>query len=260
MRSRAGGLLLPPIVAMIVLLAAWQTITVALGIPAYLLPSPWEVAAGAAAHASTLLGGTALTAGSVLLGFAASAVLGFAVGVSLSVSPWTERAFFPFTVFLQTVPLIAIAPMLVVWFGYGWPAVTASACIASIFPVIANTVAGLRATDPELRELLRLLGAGPMATLWKLRLPWALPSIFTGLRVASGLAVAGGIVGEFVASFTGGTLPLGAQITTYVRGFQTDLVFAAVVLASLLGLALFGAVNLASWLVLRRWYAGASAR
>jgi len=210
----------------------------------------------ALANASVLIQGLGMTAWSASIGFACSAVIGIALGVALTSTALIERAFYPFSVFLQTVPLIAIAPLLVVWFGYGWPAISASAFVASVFPVVANTVAGLRSTDPALLELVRLYGGGRLAALAKLRLPWALPSIFTGLRVAAGLAVIGGIVGEFVASYTGGALPLGALVTTYVRTFRTDLVFAVVVLASLLGLVMFGAVGLASWLALHRWYAG----
>jgi NitT/TauT family transport system permease protein len=209
------------------------------------------------ANATVLVQGLGMTAWSAGIGFAFSALVGIALGVALTSTVLVERAFYPFSVFLQTVPLIAIAPLLVVWFGYGWRPVAAAAFIASVFPVVASTVAGLRSTDRELLDLVRLYGGGPLSTLLKLRLPWALPSIFTGLRVASGLAVVGAIVGEFVASYTGGTLPLGALVTTYVRSFRTDLVFSVVVLASVLGLVMFGVVGLASWLTLRRWYAGA---
>lgn len=247
---RAAG---PPFVAAVLLLSLWQLGTWAFDTPAYLLPTPAEVWLAAVDNASPLLHGLALTAWSATIGFLASIVFGVATGVLLTSTRFVERAFYPFTVFLQTVPLIAIAPLLVVWFGYGWRPVAASAFIASVFPVIANTVAGLRSTDPELVELVRLYGGRPMSTLFKLRLPWALPQIFTGMRIGSGLAVIGAVVGEFVASYTGGDLPMGALITTYVRTFRTDLVFAVVTLASLLGLAMFGGVGLASRIAMGRW-------
>src|SRR5213075_2138516 len=130
--------------------------------------------------------------------FAGSALFGISIAVFLSSSRGIQRAFFPYAVFFQTVPIVAIAPLLVIWFGYGMRTVIASAFIVSIFPVIANTLTGLLSTDPALRDLFRLYGASPSATLWKLRLPAALPQILTGLRIAGGLAVIGAIVGEFI--------------------------------------------------------------
>jgi NitT/TauT family transport system permease protein len=128
--------------------------------------------------------------------------------------------------------------------------VVASAFIVSIFPVIANTLNGLLSTDPALRDLFRLCGASPSATLWKLRFPAALPQILTGLRIAGGLAVIGAIVGEFI-----GGQGLGSVVDVARTQQRTDKVFAAVLLASLLGLALFGFINLLSYVALRRWHA-----
>jgi NitT/TauT family transport system permease protein len=127
--------------------------------------------------------------------------------------------------------------------------VVASAFIVSIFPVIANTLNGILSTDPALRDLFRLYDASPAATLWKLRFPAALPQILTGLRIAGGLAVIGAIVGEFI-----GGQGLGSVIDIARTQQRTDKVFAAVLLASVLGLALFGVINIASRLVLRRWH------
>jgi NitT/TauT family transport system permease protein len=186
----------------------------------------------------------------VLAGLAASAAIGVAAAVALSTSRWIERAFYPYAIFFQIVPIVAIAPLLVIWFGYGFRAVVAAAFIVSVFPVIANTLAGLRSVDPALRDLFRLYGAGRWARLAKLELPWALPSLLTGLRVAAGLAVIGAIVGEFVGG--GG---LGVVVLEAMRQQRTDLVFAAILHASALGLALFAAVNGASRLALRRWHA-----
>jgi NitT/TauT family transport system permease protein len=127
--------------------------------------------------------------------------------------------------------------------------VVAAAFIVSVFPVIANTLTGLLSVDPALRDLFRLYGAGRATTLWKLQLPWALPLLLAGLRIAAGLAVIGAIVGEFVGG--GG---LGVVVLEAMRQQRTDLVFAAVAYASLLGLALFALVSAVSHLVLRRWH------
>jgi NitT/TauT family transport system permease protein len=133
--------------------------------------------------------------------------------------------------------------------------VVAAAAVVSVFPVIANTLAGLLSVDPNLADLFRLHGATRLATLWKLRLPWALPHLLTGLRIAAGLAVIGAIVGEFVGGGGLGVVVLGAM-----RQQRTDLVFAAIGYASGLGLALFAAVGLVSRLALRHWHASEANR
>ncbi|HSS40798.1 MAG TPA: ABC transporter permease subunit, partial [Polyangia bacterium] len=185
-------------------------------------------------------------------GYLLSALFGTLAGVLLSQSRALERGLYPYTVFLQTVPIVAIAPLLVLWFGPGLRAVAVSAFIVSVFPVIAATLAGFKSVDPRLSDLFRLYGAGRFDTLFKLALPTAVPSLATGLRVASGLSVIGAIVGEFVAGFSEGRAGLGITIMAAYRQLRTDLMFGAVLLAALLGLLLFSAVNLGGGLLLRR--------
>jgi len=153
------------------------------------------------------------------------------------------------------VPLVALAPILVIWFGYGIRSAIASAAIVALFPVIANTLGGLRSVDRELEELFSLYRARGFSRWWRLRLPAALPSIVTGLRIAAGLAVIGAVVGEFVSAYAGDRAPLGMVIVSAMREFRTDLMFGAIGLAALVGFGLFGIVNLAGWLLLRRWHA-----
>jgi NitT/TauT family transport system permease protein len=150
---------------------------------------------------------------------------------------------------------VAIAPLLVIWFEAGLVSVSISAFIVSVFPVIANTLAGLLETDPALVDLFQLYGAGPIDRLIKLRLPFALPSIITGLRVSAGLAVIGTVVGEFLVDTLGDKEGLGIKIAGAKKYGNLDVVFAAVLLASLLGLAMFAAVNAFGYLMLRRWHA-----
>ncbi|HEV2296648.1 MAG TPA: ABC transporter permease [Tepidisphaeraceae bacterium] len=213
------------------------------------VPTPSSVARALASE-SDLWAATAQTAIASVAGFAFSAVVGILFAVALSSSRWVERALYPYAVLFQTVPIIAIAPMLVIWIGFGMPTVITSAFIVSVFPVIASTVSGLRSTDPALLDLFRLYGAGRTTSLLKLRLPFALPSILTGLRVAAGLSVIGAIVGEFI---TGGGL--GSIIDASRTQQRVDKVFAVLILASGLGMGLFGIVNLISWLTLRHWHA-----
>ena len=246
----------PPLVALVVLLGVWELLVRALSVPAFLLPPPSGIARALAGEITML--GTALlvTARATLIGFGLSAATGVAIAVVLSWSRLLERALYPYTVFLQTVPIVAIAPLLVIWFGAGLRAVAMSALVVSVFPVIANTLAGLRSVDPALRDLFRLYGASRTRTLFKLGLPAALPSVVTGLRIAAGLAVIGAIVGEFVAGFSDDA-GLGIVILSAYRQLRTDLLFAAVGLAALLGLALFVAVDAAGGSLLRRWHASA---
>jgi NitT/TauT family transport system permease protein len=252
-KTRPLSHVVPPLATFVVIVVGWELAVRALDVPRFLVPPPSAVLAALIADLAMLVGSTATTARGALFGFLLSAVIGTGSGLVLSLSKTLERGLYPYALFLQTVPIVAIAPLLVLWFGPGLRAVAVSAFIVSVFPVIANTLSGLRGVDPRLKDLFRLYGAGRFATLFKLELPFALPSIATGLRVASGLAVIGAIVGEFVAGFSEGRAGLGITVLAAYRQLRTDLLFAAVILASLLGLALFAAVNAASTLVLRRF-------
>lgn len=247
--SRAVRALLPPLVPAVLVLGTLEALVRSEVLPSFLVPAPSSVAAALVTGAAELYPALWRTATASLLGFAISALLGTALSVLLSSSRAVERAIYPYAIFSQTVPVVAIAPLLVIWFGWDQTAL-ASAVIVSIFPVIANTLAGLRSTEPPLLDLFKLYDASPLATLLKLRVPAAMPQIFTGLRVAGGLAVIGAIVGEFITGQgLGGAIAVARQLQ------RVDLIFAGVLLASLLGLVLFGAVNLAAFFALRRWHA-----
>jgi NitT/TauT family transport system permease protein len=249
MRTRNALLtkVLPPIVP---LLAAGLLAELLVPKDRYsVVPTPSSVAR-AFLHEPDLWPATAQTALASVAGFVMSAAIGILFAVALSSARWVQRALYPYAVLFQTVPIIAIAPMLVIWIGFGMPTVIASAFIVSVFPVIANAVSGLLSTDPALLDLFRLYGAGRVTALLKLRLPFALPSILTGLRVAAGLSVIGAIVGEFI---TGGGL--GSIIDASRTQQRVDKVFAVLILASGLGIGLFGLVNLVSRLTLRHWHA-----
>ncbi len=245
-----GSAILPPLIPFVVVTLATEWIVRQGWVPSFLVPAPSAIFATIFEDRAELLEATLTTSLGALTGFVLSAVIGVAIAVALSSSRLIERAFYPYAVFFQTVPIIAIAPLLVIWFGYGMKTVVASAFVVSIFPVIANTLTGILSTDPALRDLFRLYGASGWVTLFKLRFPAALPQILTGLRVATGLAVIGAIVGEFI-----GGSGLGSVVDIARTQQRVDKVFAAVLLASLLGLALFGVINLISALTLRRWHA-----
>jgi NitT/TauT family transport system permease protein len=247
--------ILPPIVVFVLAVLLAELAVRMFEIKPYVLPAPSAVFAAIVEKHRDLSRSLLSTAEASLAGFAMSALVGVMLAVLLSTSRLVQRALYPYTVFFQTVPIVAIAPLLVIWFDFGLKSVAVSAFIASVFPVIANTLAGLLSTDPALRDLFKLYGASSIATMWKLRLPSALPNIVTGLRIAAGLAVIGAIVGEFVAGVLTRGSGLGVSILVAKRLGNTADIFAAVLVASLLGLAMLSMINLAGYLALRRWHA-----
>lgn len=221
-------------------------------VPQYLLPTPEEVLASLRDDRLELWDGFSSTATSSIIALILSGIAGCAIAVLLSLSSVLKRMVYPYAVFFQTVPIIAIAPLLVIWFGFGRPTVIASAFIVSIFPVIASTLLGLESTDPSLVDLFRIYRASAWTRLWKLRIPFAMPQIFSGLRIAAGLSVIGAIVGEFIAG--GG---LGSVVDAARTQQRIDKVFAAVLLSALLGLMIVAVLNFVSKIALRHWHASA---
>ena len=239
---------LPPIVPAVVVTLTTELAVRRGWVQSFLIPAPSQVIESLIRDWPELWGAMLNTADASLAGFAMSIVIGSLIAIAMSSAPWVQRAFYPYAVFFQTVPIIAIAPLLVIWFGWN-RTVVASAFIVSIFPIIANTLTGLLSTDPALRDLFQLYDAKRLAMLFKLRLPFALPHIMTGLRIAAGLAVIGAIVGEFITG-----AGIGGSIMVSRQQNRVDKVFAGLLLASLLGIALFMVINLISRLALRHWH------
>lgn len=171
----------------------------------------------------------------VLAGWFLSLLIGGALAFIFSLSDLLKRAVLPFAIFFQTVPIIAIAPLLVIYFGFGAPTVIASSFIVSVFPVIANTLMGLESSSAQQRDLFRLFNASPWQTLIKLKLPNSYPYVLSGLKISAGLSIVGAIAGEFVAG--GG---LGAIIDSARTQQRVDIVFAALLLLSVMGLIFMG--------------------
>lgn len=242
-----------PVATVVLAVAAWALLKELLGIKDIVLPSPMAVAQTFARDPMPFMRGALDTLLSASIGFALAAAGGIVAGSLLSLSSTVERSVYPVTLLFQMVPLVAIAPLLVIWCGNGRPAVVAATIIVSVFPIVANTLSGLRSRDEGLVELFRVLGAGRLAIWWKLALPSAVPSIVTGLRIAAGLAAIGTVTGEFMVSVSDDTIPLGVMIMTSMRTFSTDRVFVAVILAACVGFVLFGAVSAVSRLLLARW-------
>jgi len=200
-------------------------------VPSYLIASPEQVLKTYSELTNDYVTASSSTLKSALIGFLLSSLLGFLCALILASSQFLKRAFLPFAIFFQTVPIIAIAPLLVIWFGFGEPTVRVSAFIVSFFPVLANSILGLNSVDPGLIELFRAYGASRKKMLWSLQIPSSLSSIFAGLQVSAGLAVIGAIVGEFIAG--GG---LGGMIDSARTQQRVDIVLGAILLSSLMGI------------------------
>jgi len=215
---------------------------------AYLFPAPSMVVACLWEDRAEFGGAFAETLFAASLGWGIALAAGTLLALTLSLSDRVERAFRPYAVFFQTVPVVAIAPLLVIWFGFGRPTVVAAAAIVSVFPVLAAGFAGLRSASAALTDYFRLRRAGRLATLFKLRIPSAVPQLLTGARIAAGLAVIGAVVGEFVGG--GG---LGGVVDAATAQQRVDKVFAAVLLSTLLGFGLVSIVDAARERLLSRW-------
>lgn len=251
--GRAAGVVGPPIALFAVVVLLWELLCVALDLPPYLVPSPIAVARAGIEHADTIAWSTLLTAAGALAGLGASLVLGSLVALAFANSRWIARAFYPYAIFLQTVPVVAIAPLIVIWFGTGFASVALVALIVSLFPVISAATTGLTRVDPQLLDLFTFYGASRWQIMLKLRLPGSIPHVVSGARIASGLAVIGAIVGEFFAGYGADEYGLGYLIIVTSGQLRTDYLFAAILASTLLGLATFGAVSLIGAAVLRRW-------
>ena len=236
----------PVLAIVIIIFAAWEIAVRALSIPDYILPSPWVIAAKIATSWQLLLVNAFITLQEILLGFALSVVIAIPLAIAVVYSRIFERVAFPFMVSLQTIPKVALAPILVMWLGYGILPKVMVAFLISFFPIVINSVIGMRSAEKEMIYLVQSMGASELTTFLKIRLPKALPSIFGGLKVGMGQAVVGATVGEFIAAEHG----LGyLQLISQVR-LDTPLLFAAVVVLSLLGVLLFHAVTLAERIAL----------
>jgi NitT/TauT family transport system permease protein len=243
-----------PVLVAILALAAWQGIVVGYDIPPYLVPSPLAVLHALVADRALLAGSLGVTLGIALTALVISVVLGALVALVFVQSRWIEMSFFPYAVLLQVTPIVAIAPLIIIWVKDTRIALVACAVVVAIFPIISNTTLGLRSVDPGLLNLFRMCRATRWQVLWRLRVPGALPFFFGGLRISSGLALIGAVVAEFVAGTGGQGAGLAYQIL--LAGIQLNIprLFAALVLITASGVALFALTLWASKAALSRWH------
>lgn len=232
----------PPYAAftLVGLIALWQLASYLFAIPAYLLPPPSAILADMGSRWHVLLANSWITIFEIVFGFIISVLIGLPLAVCVTYSQALDRAIYPLIVGSQTIPKVAIAPLLAAWFGFGLaPKITIVALVA-FFPIVVSSVVGLRSTTPQMLHLARSMGASPVQIFWRFRLPHALPSVFAGMKMATVLAVIGAVVAEFVGADSG----LGYLIVVAGADFQIDRQFSAIFVLSLVGMLFFW---LAGW-------------
>lgn len=229
-----------PVLGAVGFVAAWEAATVGLGIPPYLVPSPQAVVAEIADFPGWYAAQAMYTTLIALGGFAAAAVLGLLFAIAITESRAVERLLFPLFVALNSVPKVAVAPLLVIWFGTGAEPKLAIAFLIAVFAVVIDAALGLRSAPQDVLDLAKALRGSRLRILWRVKLPAALPSIFAGFKVAMSLALVGAIVGEFVSSQRG----LGHVILAAQGSFDTPRVFAALTILAVLGVVLIAAVEM----------------
>jgi NitT/TauT family transport system permease protein len=242
----------------VALLVVWQLTLWIFHVPPYMLPSPWAVARAVVERFPSLLASLAITAEESVGGLLGSIVVGVLIALIFAQSRWVRRMLYPYTILLQTVPIVAIAPLILMWVGAGTAAVALIAFIISLAPIIANTTQGLISVDDYLVHLFIMHNASPAQKLFKLRLPHAVPSLFVGIRIASGISVIGAITGELYAgSSQVGVGGLGYSILYASSQLQTDYMFALVLAATVLGFSFFFVVMFLEWYFLHQWHESA---
>jgi NitT/TauT family transport system permease protein len=240
------------------LIVIWQLILWIFHVPPYMLPSPWAVARATGARFPALLNASLLTAEEAGGGLLASILAGVVIALLFAQSRWVRRMLYPYTILLQTVPIVAVAPLILMWVGAGTAAVALIAFIISLAPIIANTTQGLISVEENLVHLFLMHSASRAQILFKLRLPHAVPSLFVGIRIASGISVIGAITGELYAgSSRVGEGGLGYSILYASSQLQTDYLFALVLAATALGFSFFFLVMFLEWYFLHRWHESA---
>ncbi len=252
--SRDPRQFLWPAAVAVVLVALWQGLVVAYEVPVFLVPSPLRVAQVLVSDAALLFGALFVTLKITLLAFACSTLLGVLIAFAFVQSRSIETALFPYAVLLQVTPIVAIAPLIIIWVRDPTASLVICATLVALFPIIANTTLGLRSVNPGLLSFFRLHRATRWQTLVRLRIPSALPYFFGGLRISSGLSLIGAVVAEFVAG-TGGT-GTGLAYQILQAGYQLNIprMFAALLLITVTGVALFGLMALLSKWALAGWH------
>ncbi|MEU5656093.1 ABC transporter permease [Streptomyces sp. NPDC047737] len=260
---RALAAVAVPALALALGIGVWYAVSYLLLDPArrFLLPPPHQVVSRSLAdpvHLEPMLQALGVTARIAAIGFVLAALIGIGTGSLMNQARWVERLVYPYAVMLQVIPVLAIVPLIGLWFGFGTGSRVIVCVMIALFPVITNTHFGLRSVDRGLHELFTLGRASRVRRLVSLELPAALPSVFTGLRIASGQVVIGAILGDMF--FAKGEPGIGTLLDTYRATLRSEDLIAAIALASLFGIAVYTVFTLASQAVVGRWHSSGDRR
>jgi NitT/TauT family transport system permease protein len=237
---RVAGTYLVPVSFFIALVILWEVLLPFARIPRWLLPIPSDIYVSFIETAFLLPNHVLTTLLEIVAGFGIGSAIGMGLGIAIWYSKLMSKILYPLAVSIKTIPIIAIAPLITIWFGFGLTSKIVIAAIISFFPLVVNTATGLRSVDSELIDLLRSLSAKELQIFSKVRAIWCVPYIFSGLKVAITLSVVGAVVGEFVGAQSG----LGYLLTNAVAYIDTPTIFVVLVLLSALGISLFGVIIL----------------
>lgn len=254
---------LPPVILFVVVLAAWTAASYLLLAPRrrFLLPPPHQVLTdgfGSAQTRGEIFDALLSTASVAAVGLLIATVLGVGIAIVMSQADWIERSVYPWAVVLQTIPILALVPLIGFWFKMGFSSRVIVCVLISLFPIITNTLFGLKSADRAFHELFALNHASRWRVLLSLQLPAALPATLTGLRISAGLSVIGAIVGDYF--FRQGDAGLGRLIDGYTQTLDSTALFAAVAVSSLLGIAVFALFGAVSHLVVGPWHESGRSR
>lgn len=240
---------IPSILIVVAIFILWEVLVNIQNIPDWLLPPPSEIFKSLYLDFSKLLDHTLVTLQEILIGFFVALIFGFAIASAIGLSNTVEKSLYPFLISLQTIPIIVIAPMLLVWVGYGLLPKIIVVALISFFPIVVNTADGMKSLDTDMKKLLLTMGASKWQIFRKIMVPSSLPYLFSGVRIAVSLSVIGAVIGEWVGSSEG----LGYLMIRSKPQFLTELVFASIFILSGIGIGLFLLVGILEKLIIP-WY------
>jgi len=245
--------IVPPILILALFLGGWH-IGALMYDMAFLLPTPYAVAQIFVQDFNIIMIGLKQTFQAAFTGYIIATILGIAVATIMSLSKILERSLYPYAILLQTVPVVAVAPLIVLWFGFEIKSIIIISIIIALFPIINNTLLGLKSTSKTLVELFDYHKTNKFTSFFKLRFPSAIPNIIAGMKISAGLSVIGAIVGEFIIGSGSEQGGLGVQIIYAQANLETALVMALILTATGLGFAFFMTIQTIGWYLMRKWH------
>lgn len=255
--GKVKGTILGPIIALVIFLSLWQIIPILFDIKPFILPKPTDVLQAAIDDWHLLWPAIQITVTESIIGFIISAIVGIGISILLASSRILEVSLYPYAVILQTIPVVAIAPIIVIWFGSGFNSIVIISFLIGFFPVVSNTLMGLNSVDKNMGDLFTLYNASKWQMMWKLRIPAAMPYMMSGLKISCTLAIVGAITGEFIAGIGGGRGGLGYAITVAAVQLKTPYLFACAIAGAIFGIGFYLLVSSISRFMLKSWHESA---